>query len=377
MATEEGSSDRAAPMAAAPFVWRTDGRPDWRAMWTTFCELALFGGPPHRGPEHALRGSRDGEEAGACAPDQVAEMRRGIWETTGLYSEPGAPGWMAITCESRAMAEWLGAAIVLENVEARIEDDRVLVPAGPRFRLEDQVKSIVTVLAKTHHYAAIHARVGTRGMEAGRHGFRCPSCGLDVHVSRPAATAELEATCPVDGDRMGRYGPFIPQSTPTASVVALPRGLGPLKLGVGGSAPTRTALIDALRRRYGRRRAVVSSPAHASEVNDHAVDLVLVALEEEDDAPSVVDATVGVFAASAVADALRRDDRGFAPWHLLVVSTAGAAKGDLPRLEADTARWRGERPSVFVDLTTGAGIDGVVSWLREALGLDPWRTRPG
>ena len=364
-------------MAAAPFVWRADGRPDWRAMWTTFCELALFGGPPHRGPEQALRGARDGEDAGACAPDMVAEMRRGIWETTGLYAELGAPGWMAITCESCAMAEWLGAAIVLENVEARVEDDRVLVPAGPRLQLEDQVKSVVTVVAKTHHYAAIHARVGTRGVEANRHGFRCPSCGLDVHVSRPAATAELEATCPLDGDRMGRYGPFIPQSTPTASVVALPRRMGPLKLGVGGSAPTRAALIDALRRCYGRRRAVVSSPAHASEVNDHAVDLVLVALEEEDDAPSVVDATVGVFAASAVADALRRDDRGFGPWHLLVVSTAGAPKADLPRLEADTARWRGERPSVFVDLTTGVGIDGVVSWLREALGLDPWRTRPG
>jgi hypothetical protein len=38
-----------APMAAAPFVWRPDGRPDGRAMWERFCDLALHGGPPRRG----------------------------------------------------------------------------------------------------------------------------------------------------------------------------------------------------------------------------------------------------------------------------------------------------------------------------------------
>src|SRR5262245_28306289 len=83
---EAGPSDIAAPMSAAPFVWRPDGRPDWAAMWTTFCELALFGGPPHRGPDEALEavpnpGPAPGE------PDAVAEIRRGIWETTGLYAE--------------------------------------------------------------------------------------------------------------------------------------------------------------------------------------------------------------------------------------------------------------------------------------------------
>ena len=42
-------------MASAPFLWR-EGRPDWGAMWTTFCELALHGGPPQRG--HAGGGGR-------------------------------------------------------------------------------------------------------------------------------------------------------------------------------------------------------------------------------------------------------------------------------------------------------------------------------
>ena len=321
MSTPEGLADRAAPMAAAPFVWRKDGRPDWRAMWTSFCELALFGGPPHRGAGQALRGSLvEGAEA-ASDPDMVAEMRRGISETTGLYSELHAAGWIAITCESRAMAQWLGAAIALENIEVRMEDDRLLLPAGPRFRLEDEVKSIITVVAKTHHYWAMHRGIARAGV------------------------------------------------------------LRPLRIGVGGGGDGTTALIDALRRRYGRRRAVVTSPAQLIEVNDPAVDLVLVDLGEDDEAirfgSKIVDATIGVVTAPAMADALRRGDRGLDAWHLLVVNTTGERKADLSRLEQEVGERRGHRPVAFVDLATGQGIGVVVSWLQREFFLDPWRERRG
>ena len=153
----------AGPMSAAPFVLREDGRPDWGAMWESFCELALYGGPPHRGPDNPLR-APDGP--GGVATSDLAildEMRRGIWETTGLYAEPAGPGWLAVTCESRRMAAWLCATIILENVEARIEEDRLLVPAGPGYRLEDEVKSIITVVAKTHHYWQAHITGDDRG----------------------------------------------------------------------------------------------------------------------------------------------------------------------------------------------------------------------
>lgn len=144
----------AAPMGSAPFVWRADGRPDWGAMWTTFCDLALHGGPPHRGEDAALRASAD---AGAgLDPALMAELRRGIWETTGLYAEPGPPGWLAVTCASRTMAAWLAAVIILENVDARADEERVLVPVGPDYQLADQVKSLVTVVAKTAHYWQAH-----------------------------------------------------------------------------------------------------------------------------------------------------------------------------------------------------------------------------
>jgi len=143
-------------MSAAPFLLRDDGRPDWGAMWGSFCELALYGGPPHRGPDNPLRAPEGPDSAAGSDQAMVDELRRGIWETTGLYAEPAGRGWLAVTCESRRMAAWLCATIILENVEARVEEDRVLVPAGPRYRLEDEVKSIITVLAKTHHYWQAH-----------------------------------------------------------------------------------------------------------------------------------------------------------------------------------------------------------------------------
>jgi sirohydrochlorin cobaltochelatase len=54
------------------------------------------------------------------------------------------------------MAAWLCAAIIVENVDARVEGDRLLVPAGSDFVLEDQVRSVITAVAKTHHYWREH-----------------------------------------------------------------------------------------------------------------------------------------------------------------------------------------------------------------------------
>jgi sirohydrochlorin cobaltochelatase len=149
-------------MSSAPFLWQEDGRPDWGRMWTTFCELALHGGPPQRGPDNPLR-EPAGDGAG-CDREMLAEMRRGIWETTGLYAESSEPGWLSVTCDSPEMATWMGEAIVLENVAARVDDDRLLLPAGPGYQLKDEVKSIITVVAKTHHYWQAHV-TGASGRE--------------------------------------------------------------------------------------------------------------------------------------------------------------------------------------------------------------------
>lgn len=144
-----------APMSSADFVWREDGRPDWAAMWTNFCELALYGGPPHRGEAEALLAP---EITDAIDPkaDAMMEIRRGIYETTGLFAEPAEPGWMKVSCRSPKMAAWLCATILLENVEARCDGDYLYLPASPDFALTNEVKSVITVLAKTNHYWEAH-----------------------------------------------------------------------------------------------------------------------------------------------------------------------------------------------------------------------------
>jgi sirohydrochlorin cobaltochelatase len=123
-------------------------------MWTGFCELALYGGPPHRGEESALAARIEG----LATPefDAVKEIRRGIFETTGLFSEPYAPGWLAVSCHSGRMAAWLAASIILENVEAKLDGELLLVPAHESFTLKNEVKSVITVVAKTNHYWQAH-----------------------------------------------------------------------------------------------------------------------------------------------------------------------------------------------------------------------------
>ncbi len=153
------------PMSSAEFVYREDGRPDWSAMWTGFCELALYGGPPHRGDESALHAPVIAAPVDPQA-EMIAEIRRGIWETTGLYAEPAEPGWIAVTCDSTKMAAWLCACIILENVDAKCDGEILLLPASPEFRLKNEVKSVITVLAKTNHYWEAH--VASQAVAAAR-----------------------------------------------------------------------------------------------------------------------------------------------------------------------------------------------------------------
>jgi len=153
------SLSRFKPMSSAAFVYREDGRPDWGSMWTSFCELALYGGPPHRGEANPLTAPSAPQQLTADMK-AVQEIIRGIYETTGLEAQPAEPGWIAVTCHSRKMAAWLCATIIIENVEARCEGDRLLLPASPDFTLEKQIKSVIVVVAKTNHYWQAHVNGG-------------------------------------------------------------------------------------------------------------------------------------------------------------------------------------------------------------------------
>lgn len=147
------SSVPAGSMGSASLKYGADGKVLWDSIWTTFCDLALAGGPPHRGkllePVSEPEALSDTERYEAV----VAETRRAIRLTTEFATLPGyAPGWLGVQCESADHAAWLQLAVTAENVSARRRADVLQVPAGPAFRVEKEIKNVVVALAKAHHY---------------------------------------------------------------------------------------------------------------------------------------------------------------------------------------------------------------------------------
>ena len=141
------------PMRSAGLKYAPDGRVAWNEMWGSFCDLAMAGGPPHK---RTLLGP--GLEADIDADfdryDEAAEeICRGIRMVTGLraYVSP-APGWVRVSCQGDAMAGWLLRAITTENVGAPRQGALLDLPAAPQFRLDKEIKNVITVMAKTCHY---------------------------------------------------------------------------------------------------------------------------------------------------------------------------------------------------------------------------------
>ncbi len=147
--------DRKQPMSSAPLKFLPDGSVDWGSMWQTFCELALDGGPPHRGTMlHAPPGADPARPAYQAA---VREIMRGVTAVSGLTANTaGESGWIAIQCDSPEMARWLATAILAENVEARFAGDSLFVPVAENFELEHEIKNVITAVAKTTHYWREH-----------------------------------------------------------------------------------------------------------------------------------------------------------------------------------------------------------------------------
>ncbi len=151
------STPSAAPMGAAGIVLDKQGNAAWNEIWTDFCDLALAGGPPHRGsllepiaPETAIANPEAYEQV-------LAELERGIQMVTGLETvKSAAPGWVGMRTESEEMALWLLRAIVVENISVRRKGAVLYFPAGPDFKMEKEIKNVITVVAKTTHYWTEH-----------------------------------------------------------------------------------------------------------------------------------------------------------------------------------------------------------------------------
>jgi hypothetical protein len=145
------------PMGSAGLQYDADGRVAWNEIWQSFCDLALAGGPPHKG-----RLLQPGAAAEIAAePDRytavTTEICRAITMVTGLPSDPSdEPGWIHVGCDNNGMAGWLLRAITMENVAVRADGTVLDLPAGPAYRIDKETKNVVTVIAKTCHYWAGH-----------------------------------------------------------------------------------------------------------------------------------------------------------------------------------------------------------------------------
>ena len=182
-------------MGSAGLKYGPDGKVAWAQVWTTFCDLALAGGPPHRGKLlEAVPEAKATAEPGRYR-DVVAEIDRAIGLTTGLLIVDGyAPGWVGVQCESLQHAAWLQFAVTAENVSARRRQDVLHLPASPTFQVEKEIKNVVVALAKAGHYwdghltARQQALVGDQPWEAAT-----PTEAAAAPAEYEAAVREVQA----------------------------------------------------------------------------------------------------------------------------------------------------------------------------------------
>jgi sirohydrochlorin cobaltochelatase len=144
-------------MGSAALQFDRDGQVAWDLMWGSFCDLAMAGGPPHKGKllEPAA------PAVIAQQTDQYAtvvwEICRGIGLAADLSASPSTTlGWIRVFCSDETMAGWLLRAIVMENVAVKMLGTTIDLPASPLFRLEKEIKNVITVVAKTCHYWSGH-----------------------------------------------------------------------------------------------------------------------------------------------------------------------------------------------------------------------------
>src|SRR5918993_996643 len=82
-------------MGSAGLKYAADGSVAWNEIWGSFCDLAMAGGPPHKGTLLAPGTEAAIDEDFARYDEVVEEICRGIRMVTGLRAYPSpAPGWV-------------------------------------------------------------------------------------------------------------------------------------------------------------------------------------------------------------------------------------------------------------------------------------------
>ncbi|BDC49881.1 hypothetical protein F183_A21970 [Bryobacterales bacterium F-183] len=145
-------------MGSAGIKYGKDGKVAWDDMWGSFCDLAMAGGPPHKGSLLEPASAAEIEQSPDHYAEVAAEITRGLHLVAELPAQASSehPGWIAADCEDETMAEWLTRAILMENVSAFRQGTLLHLPAGPAYRIEKEIKNVITAVAKTSHYWLDH-----------------------------------------------------------------------------------------------------------------------------------------------------------------------------------------------------------------------------
>jgi len=140
-------------MGSAKLKYAPDGSVAWDDIWGSFCDLAMAGGPPHKG-KLLLPASPEDVAAEPEAYRKVTEeICRGIRLVSSLSATPALQaGWIRVDCLDPTFAQWMVRAITMENISAHHDGNWLDVPAGPAYRVEKEIKNVVTSFAKTSHY---------------------------------------------------------------------------------------------------------------------------------------------------------------------------------------------------------------------------------
>jgi sirohydrochlorin cobaltochelatase len=147
-----------APMGgSADLIFDLEGRVAWDQIWNDFCDLALAGGPPHRGTMLSFATVGEIDHHPELYDQVVAELIRGLALVTGWRARIAAqPGRIELMCPGEDAAAWLEEAVNAENVRAERSGASLFLPAGPMFALKEEIKNVVTAVAKAHHYWTEH-----------------------------------------------------------------------------------------------------------------------------------------------------------------------------------------------------------------------------
>ncbi len=143
------------PMASAPFVYDENGNVAWNKMWDSYCNLAIEGGPPHRGDMLNSKGTSNDFNS-ENYKNAVTEIERAFNMIVPYKHKSLNNGYMQVTLNSEHMAKWFCEIINKENVECQVNNKNIFLPVNDDFTLEKEIKNVVTVLGKAFHYWSKH-----------------------------------------------------------------------------------------------------------------------------------------------------------------------------------------------------------------------------